>query len=484
MKILESTENLIEMIGCHHRYQIIVSIIFFLLGMMSDSSLNNLPMMAAQPMIDHFVDGKLVTETLTYDICKKGNFKVNVEKSTNNWLFEFEDVRCNKTLVSLLTTFFYSGEVIGLFALQFFKNNSKESLLKIISFIFISSNALLLIKSYYAVLIFNFIQGLSQTPIAVLRFSTITELTCVDYRSYFLNVQFLSALISPSYLLLMRSYGVDWRYTYYLAGIVMLIANLINCFVVVTNPRFLMVNYEIDEATESAEYIRSFNRLGHHNEVADVNDILDPNTSQVLIPESVSISVSSILSGDKEQLPSKAFLFNIFVMMVCGVVNVSLVMIEQKKVVNEPNFLILYLVGSYLSVGMFIFIGWLMNTVSFGRRYTLLSLNLLIITVRLIEILWSLENNLAIYCLACMFTICTQVPSHTITMESFSNKGRLKYYGLLYLFSKVFQIACPSIYEYTPEILYLFLIITLSGLTCSYLVFLIEETNKKKLKDF
>lgn len=436
-------------------------------------------------MIDHYVDGEFVTEQLDYEICKEKGYIVNVEKSANNWLLEFEEERCNKLLVSLLTASFYLGEILGLVVIQFFKNKSKEMMIKVVCFIFILSNALLLIKSYYIVLLFNFIQGLCQTPIAVLRFSTITELTCTDYRSYFVNVQFLSALISPTFLLAMRYYGLEWRLTYYIAGMVMLMANLINTFVVITNPRFLMVNYDEDEATESSEYIRSFNKLGHKTDVADINDIIDPNTSHILIPDSVSVN-SAVSEKEiiENNLPTKSFLFNIFIMMVCGVLNFSLVMIEQKKIVNQKNFMINYLICSYVCVIMFMLIGWLMNTETFGRKYTLLLLNSIIVLVRLVEILFSLEGNVMIYFVACLFTICTQVPTHTITMESFSNKARLKYYGLLYLSSKVFQIFCPLIFEYTPTTIYFIFIIFLSSLTIGYLLFLIEETNKKKLKDY
>lgn len=475
---MKTTENLLELIGCHHRYQIITSIIYAFIGILVDSSVFNLSLMVSMPFVEHMKDGKLVTEPLTYSICEE-EFTVDTEKSRQNWLLEFDGIYCDKTKVALFSTLFYCGCVIGIFILQFFKDTSKELTIKCLAFVFSLSTLLLFIKQYWIILLFNFIQGFCQAPMLVLRCSTITEITCNEYRSYFLISQILSSLLPPTYILLMNSTGLDWRGIYYVTSILIIAANLINLFVIVTNPRFLMVNDDIDSATENAEYIRSFNKLGHHTEVADLNEILDPNTSQILVPESVSLhSISHY-----EEKPKYVFIFNLFMILVCGIMNFTFILVEQKLYVNDPDYKIITLIGSYVCILFFIFIGWLMNTSAFGRKHTLIMLNCIIIVVRLLYILFQIKS---IYCyiFISIASISTQIPEHALIMESFSNKGRLKYYSQIYLISKIFGIFCPTIYEYTPFFYNQLISAILSLVVVIYLVFIIQETNQKHLKDY
>lgn len=477
MKTLKTTENLLELIGCHHRYQIAVTTIFCFIGIFIDSSLSNLSLMVSPPIADHIVDGKLVSEPLTYKICEESHYTINMSKSSKNWLLEFE-VYCDKTLVALLTMFFYAGNVLGLISLQFFKYNSKETIIKIFVFIYSGACLLLLAHNYWVTILFNLIQGFCQAPLIILRLSTVTELTCNDYRSYFLNLQIISSLISPTFLIAMKSTGLDWRFTYVIGGVTVLVLNLVNLFVVVTNPRYLMVNNEIDEATEKAEYIRSFNRVGHHKEVADINELFDPNTSQILVPESVSHSIDH-----KEQEPKKTLLLNILIFLLCGVMNLSFVLIEQKSVANEPNFYTLLIIGSYSCIIVFVLVGFLMNTLTLGRKFTLVILNGIIIVFRLLNILFGVWNKY-FYMIVSVLTLSTQIPEHALVMESFSNKGRIKYYGRVYLIAKITSIFCALIYENLENIFYQLLTSVFCIIILVYLIFVLEETNKKELKDY
>lgn len=475
---MKTTENLLELIGCHHRYQIITSIIYAFIGILIDSSIFNLSLMVSMPFVDHMKEGESVTEPLTYTICLE-KYDINYEKSRQNWLLEFDGILCDKTKVSLFQTLFYCGCVLGVFILQFFKDVSKELIIKCIAFIFSLSTLFLFIKSYWIMLVFNFVQGLCQAPFFLVRCSTITEITCNQYRSYFLITQILSSLLPPSYILLMNTTGLSWRGIYYATSILIIAANLINLFVVVTNPRFLMVNDNVDSATENAEYIRSFNKIGHHTDVANLNEILDPNTSQIIVPESVSLHTIS----HYEEKPKTFFIFNLFMLLVCGIINFTLILVEQKSYVNDPNYKITTLIGSYLCIAFFIFIGWLMNTSTFGRRYTLIMLNSTIIFGRLLYILFQIKS-IYVYLLISIAGISTQIPEHALIMESFSNKGRLKYYSQIYLIAKIFSIFCPTIYEYTPFFFNQLISALLSLIVVLYLVFVIQETNKKHLRDF
>lgn len=475
-KVFKNTESILELIGCHHRYQIVISLILVIIGLFIDMTINNLSINLTNPIVNYYKEGQLVEEKLNDYICKNEDFTINYNKSNINWIIDFE-IWCDKTAIAFVTSFFYAGEFLGTLILFIFKDREKEFLLKIFGFTYSLITIVLVIKNYYVLLLFNLIQGICQAPILLLRNSIITEITCTQYRSHFLNIQFLSSVLTPLYCVLMLQTKLDWRFTYIVSGSVGLLFTLTASFILVTNPRYLMIKGDVDGATDNAEFIRSFNKIGNSNEISDLNDILNPRTSRISMPNSLSVA-----SLGKETYPTKMFLFNILMLLSVGVLCWSFVMVEMKEFTNDKNYGIGIIIGSLGTVIFFVFAGFLMNTKLFGRKYTYILIATIIIILRLLKLIFGIYN-LIVFIFILMCSVVLQLPQHTITLESFSNKARVKYYSILYLLSKIPTMFAPSIYEFVSGVWYNVIIIILMLTGISFILFAVEETNNKELED-
>ena len=517
---MKSTEEILTTIGCHHKYQVILSIIYLFIGTFVDFSLGNLSIMATLPKVE-YVDiktQKTIVETINEGICNtyKNKYEI-VDSSPNNWVISL-GYECQFNYVTILSSSFLFGNLLGLISLQFLKDLSKETSVKYLSCIYAFSVLLILFENFYTVFFFNLLQGFCQLSLFLLRNSIITEILCKKYRALFLNFQIVSSLTSALYISLMLYTRFYWKYQYYIGSGVIFAFSILNFLFIVTNPRYLLINDQVELATFSAEYIKKINGIEgevviedtssesekstvvvkekdkekdndrdistklksgskHKSKHSRLEEYLDPNNSILILPE------SSKISHGYEQEPSLLFRFTLLILFICCSVNTIFCAYESKDFNGEEGIELYIIISTVASLVLFTIAGFFMNIKLFGRKYTLVTIVSVNIVLRLFYIITQIKNTY-IYFIIRIFTITSQIPQHTLISESFSNKGRVKQYSILYIIVKICCIAVPVVYDNTSYLVYNIISISLSGICIIVVVFFIQETRGKELKDY
>ncbi len=520
---MKSTEDFMSTIGCHHKYQIILSIIYLVIGTFIDFSLTNLSFMTTLPIVKYQKGDIIIKETINSEICEhyKNNYDIVYSESLSNWLIDL-NLECKPTLVSMLTSAFLFGNLLGLVALQFLKDISKEKLIKAFATIYVTVTVLIFFKSFYTIFLFNVVQGFCQLSLMVLRNSLITELICKKYRSLFIFIQILSSITAGLFLSLVITLGLEWKLQYVTASSFVLIFNVFNFIYIVTNPRYLLINNEPDLATHAANYIRKINnkegetiddnlseseyeneilkpqKISCQNESNDngtnsnkqdklekftvkrtskLEEFIDPDKSILIQPESVKES------HGYEQEPSLYLRFNLLILFITCSINFIFVIYEAKDFNSTPNIELFVLISALICIPIFLLISILANTKLLGRKYTLAIIQIVNIILRLLYICFGISNTYIFFIIR-IFISASQLPQHTLISESFSNKGRVKHYSLLNIIVKVFAIAVPGAYDNISYLVYNIISTLLSTICLVYLVFFLEETRGKELKDY
>ena len=260
---MKSTENLLEVIGCHYKYQKIVTLLYFLAGTFIDFSVVIIPIMLGQPIVD-YIDNKGIkrTEELNEIICTdyKENYRINYEKSLSSWVISL-DIGCKPSFVSLINTSFLVGNLLGLLSLQLVKNESKELICKFMITVFISSILFIAFNNVYTICILNFLQGFAQLSFLALKNSIITEITCKKYRSIYINILSMSTIASTAYSLICLSLKLHWRYIIGISILMLIFINIASVYYIITNPVYLAVNKDFNNASKSSKYIYKFNNM-------------------------------------------------------------------------------------------------------------------------------------------------------------------------------------------------------------------------------
>lgn len=500
---MKNTEKILDYIGCHHRYQILLSVVYLVIGTYLDFSLGNLSVMVTLPKVMYINDkSETKIEEITQEICSKYDYTIVKDQSYTNWVTDTH-IECKNDAISLLSSMFLVGNLLGLMSLQFLQNQSKENVIKYICIVYCASSGLLPIKNYYALILFNLMQGFAQLSVFLLRNSIITEIVCKDKRGLFMNMQSTSTLTSGLIVTLMMYLKLDWKLQYIIGCGVVLLFNIFNFCFIVTNPRSLMINNDFELATFTAEYIRKFNKMGplttrissigeesnskinsKSNEQPITNeeellaeDVIDQNSSLIKAPDSV------IIANGKENEPSVLFRTQLLILFISCSINVIFSIYEGKVFNNYDNIEAITAISIVSGVFFFGIVTLMMNTDTFGRKYTIIVLQVLIISLRLIYIAWGIKNIYIFFVIRVM-AMSIQIPQHTLITESFSNKGRVKYYSQLYTFTKIVSISSPYIIEMLDYWTYNVLFCIFAVISIVMLVFFIKETKGKELKDY
>lgn len=255
-----NTEQVLNKIGCHGRLQAFISVLFILIAIMVDYISVSLPIMTTPPIVT-FTDehGVFRHVALEYEYCKYPDLKVDYEKSRSSWSIDF-GIYCDKFKVSLISSFFYLGAVMTNIYVFFFTKYSKETTLKICGILYVITNVFIIWADYYKTLIFIACMGFAQLMIYLLRVSILTETTCSEYRSYFINSQFISGILGSLTLSLFLYFDLNWKYNFFILAGFMSIFTMLNFLFVPTNPIYLIINEYYEEAKKSCYYYYEFNK--------------------------------------------------------------------------------------------------------------------------------------------------------------------------------------------------------------------------------
>ena len=98
----------------------------------------------------------------------------------------------------------------------------------------------------------------------MLRMSILTEITCKEYRNFFINIQFTSGLIASNLISLYKVMDLSWK-TYYSVGALFMFLFLIPFIIFFkTNPVYYLVHNKFDLCLEASLKFMSINNISNN----------------------------------------------------------------------------------------------------------------------------------------------------------------------------------------------------------------------------
>jgi hypothetical protein len=525
----------IDKLGGHGRYQIILCTIILFIGTFTDFYVFITSFMETKPFVEYTKSsGEKVIQELNYEICEKykDNLRILFDMSKSTIVTDYE-IYCDKFKVSLMAFSILLGALFGPIFLKSISHIGAKKCVIINCALIILSTPFLYIKNFYLLLIVYFIFGVSQLSTFILRNTILTEITGSKYRSYFINVNLCSGIICSLLYYYIFSLNVDWKLLYVANASGLLVVIIILSFYAVENPRYYL-HKEDDHSKKRLkiviEYIYEINKKGYrYQEVEEIicsidegqksenqesikndtnfcnsdsdnknseNTTLKIKDTQVIqVVENCTKNTESLLfdehtnSNNQKTFRQKykmIFLTISFFLYVNIIISIT---IELKKYGNKLDFY--YYIFNVLTVFSYYIISLLMNISFIGRKYALSSFLILVIIFKLVKIflpyfetISETSNFFVILFLTVRLTLYTsQIPFHVLINESFSTKERLANYSTIYFVSKIASLISPFIMEYLSEFIYDLVIMgCCTGISLIILLF-VEETLNRKLRD-
>lgn len=258
---MQSSQQLIHIIGSHHKYQIIISLLLTLTGLCNDFAILFLSFMVSPPIVTYLdtKTDKIINTQLNQTICENEIYEINTEKTKFNWATEFK-LTCDPLPSTILSSSYVIGCLIGLCFLRFvFHKKSKEKVIKLIISIYCIATTLVFFKEYYTTVLMTLIHGFCHSSTLVLRTSIITELTDNNHRSYFITSQIFSGVVACIITPYMYHSQINWLYFY--GGVIIynsIILTLIS-IIVTDSPVYLIISGNKEQTIKSSIYIARIN---------------------------------------------------------------------------------------------------------------------------------------------------------------------------------------------------------------------------------
>lgn len=507
MKV-KDTKNIYKTIGCHHKYQIVVALIYLLLSTFSDATLILITTTTNSPSViikneNGTFDSKEIK--ITKEICESKTYYIS-NNFNSNMITDLK-MECDFFKTSLLYSFFLCGCLLSFIFLLFTRHISKELLLKVMSYIYFFSIFFLLHNSYLFYSIFNCLQGFSQVGIQLLKIIVITEIVCKDKRGFFIFSQFLNSTTTAIYIFLLFNYQINWKVSYFISSISVSILILIQLFFISSNPRFLYLNERYIEAKESYNYIKKINsvtendcgnesnenNIDNPNQISEFKsqDFIEPNKNGLLDIPYTTKNELSLNDNDNENeislnftiLRSK-FLYKLILLLIYIAVSLQNIfsLIELKEYQDSStNFSFSVLFYGIILFPFLIGFTLLMNIKSIGRKFTLIIMYVLILSLRASSFFFNLKN-IFIYFIIRLLINSSLIPLNTIVTESLDNKERVRDLSFFNLIFKALAILTPFIYDVISYRLYTFITMIISSVAIVSLIFM-TDTLGKDLRD-
>jgi MFS family permease len=168
--------------------------------------------METPPIVIFKKGEEIISSQLNYTICKNfPDFKIDYEKSSNSWILDY-GIYCDQLKVSLIGSSLFIGCFIGALLINYLKYlGSKIGVMISCTVIIFTTPFILIIQNYYVLLISNFFFGFSNLLMIIFRNTIITDITDTKYRSYFININFISQGISDLICFSLFLFDIGWR---------------------------------------------------------------------------------------------------------------------------------------------------------------------------------------------------------------------------------------------------------------------------------
>ena len=216
------------------------------------------------------------------------------------------------------------------------------------------------------------------------------------------------------------------------------------------------------------------------------------NKKIVLLNKANNDEIVNVVSSDSSDnnLPKKQindedsilFKLKLQIILILHLVGQFLVIYESKKFSYGEHIFLIMNMSSILQILVMIFYGYFMNISFIGRKYSYVIMTAFSAIWRIVDLILGFYNIFIYYAVRIFFNNA-HISINTLIIESFSNKGRVKYFGLLYFVAKIFVYFTPFIYEYCSQNLFDIILIIIATFAIFIAIFFIEETNGKILKD-
>lgn len=225
-----------------------------------------------------------------------------------------------------------------------------------------------------------------------------------------------------------------------------------------------------------------------------VDESIINNEIDVFVEDKIELDENEKINANEQNLQSnidittnknefKSYLNIVFlaVSTIMTYMLINIILFEVKFYTNDDYFSIFFSFIVFPEMLLYIVSGYLMNNIHLGRRG--LHCIIILITV-LFRSSFFITGILPMwtYLVIRIFNLCTRLTIHTIISESSSNKNRLKHFSFIFLLKQVFQVPVPFILEFFSK-LTLNIIFCVLSIICIITSLLIEETNRKNLKD-
>lgn len=528
---MESTEILIQKLGSKGKYQILISVLFFFVGLGMDFSAISLPMMISAPLGYYHVKNDLnspkIAGIVNKDFCNQaGTFKIHLSSPSNNiWAYDIE-LYCDTARTTLLMTSIYIGYLIGFLLTSQISMLWKEKLVKLLVVVYPASFLLLIPGNFYCILVMILLHGICQLSCFLLKNSIIAEMTEIRYKPLFLGFQITSSIVMAVICPILFESGIHWIIIYYAVAVFTFLSSICLIIFLKPNPRNLLLLNQLQAALESAKYIANFNKVYALSEdlikeeskvksqVSLCSDVISSDSdlekwiiAQFQMCEDIELNnLSQVESEDTDKGQSStsvdtfvpfqvnenvqpsykndillAFL-NLFFKL-C----LNICVIELYNYTSFTDFK-LWFIFSALFGGILMCILYVTAKSRLGPRVIILLSLLLILTTRIIITCTKFSSSFIYFCLRALCN-STQIPIHSLLSDSYIDPNKLSFYNKLGFLIQIMLIGAPALVNYLPFIGLNLLFMCFTVASIIPIIFLtlptnIPEIDQNKLGDF
>lgn len=477
-------DMIIEVVGGHHKYQIINCFILLFVGSCADFYYFYISLMVTTPMVEFKKGDISAISTFNYDYCTSDyEFILREDLSKQTWITK--DIICSKFLVSLITASICFGALMGAIFIKFLQPLGNRRGIVFNCFIIMASTCILLINNYYVILISNVLFGFGQICIFIMRNSFVSEITDKKYRSYFMKTQMISGITSSIIYFTTYNYNVKWTIMYPINCAALLLFVILLIIFSRENPRFYLVKNEITSLKESAKFMNAFNKkISVIDFETEIDKILDETSCCNTNEDTEKIQVVNGITkeGNEKTLDQKDkrnfIIFLILFFLYC--INIIAITLEIKFYSSKIDSHIFYYVN-ILMLFLYLIVSCLSNLPFLGRKKTLIIFLSSIFVMRMIKIFY--WDNYILFLLIRAVLYSSQIPMHILITESFSTKDRVKNYGLIYICGKIASLINPFIIEFLSTMVYDIILSSFVAFCIIVLIFWVDETLNLSMKD-
>jgi hypothetical protein len=465
-------DQIIEKIGGHGRYQILVVTMICLIAMVNGFFYFYFTLMETPPVVRVFEDGKESHKNFDYSMCGT-SYEINTELTKHTFVYVF-DLYCDKVIVSMLGVLLGLGCLTGTILIKFIQHWGVRKLILISTIGHCIATGLLYFINTPLLMISIFIYGVSYMIISMLKTTIITEITDSKYRSYFMNGQFSSAILTGLIYYFTFDRDYDWRWVYLSSLIFMLMMSILFFFFSVESPRFYLNMNDKDNLVNSMLYISKINKQS-----------LDLDQAQSLLDTPPEINdkdkndFSLSLSPEVRHKINKTILIHGGVTYIFYGVMMMLINFEIKFYTNEMPSYGFYLI-SVLAIFTFTGVSWVMNFKVIGRKWSAIGVFAIVIILRIVKLTtpYQVQTYLPIRLIA----YTAEIPAITLVLESFPAKMQVTYFGYISLVSQFISSGSLFALEYLNQFVYDYTMIGLAIMLCVS-IFIHKETVNSSIRD-